>query len=188
MTVGALPITMAPAAGGKSVATEFGWATPFSCATKTPRGGVATSGFNLSTFVGKSGAPTIVPSLTAWSCRGDGVSGNSTQGIFYVNGDGTLSGGAIGGTVTSGSANWATPTTAGTGNSYYVKFTVTGGTSTTNTASAWTLIGAGSKQISKTGTVGSGTCTFTVQIATDAAGTNIVSSGTGFVVGYDHTA
>lgn len=55
MTVGALPITMAPAGGGKSVATEFGWATPFSCASKTPRGGVATSGFNLSTFVGKSG-------------------------------------------------------------------------------------------------------------------------------------
>lgn len=54
MTVGALPITMAPAAGGKSVATEFGWAVPFSCATKTPRDTVPTSGFNLSTFVGKS--------------------------------------------------------------------------------------------------------------------------------------
>jgi hypothetical protein len=56
MTIGALPITMAPAAGGKSVATEFGWTigAGVSLANQTPRGTVPTSGFNLSAFVGQS--------------------------------------------------------------------------------------------------------------------------------------
>lgn len=87
MTVGALPITMAPAAGGKSVATEFGWATPFSCATKTPRSTVPTSAFNLSTFVGKA---NFTPTLVTFTVGGTTVvpAGTTSMRVLVVGGGG----------------------------------------------------------------------------------------------------
>jgi hypothetical protein len=187
MTVGALPITMAPAAGGKSVATEFGWATPFSCATKTPRDTVPTSGFNLSTFVGKSNGG-IVPSgsFTAWDVTGDGVPGSNARGGVNFLADGTVTGTYLGGFKTAGSSNWYSPTTPAIGSSYWIRFTVTAGTSTTNTASTWTQLSA-TRNITKSGLTGTGFCAFTVEIATDSAGSNIVFTKTLNNLNYQHT-
>lgn len=118
MTVGALPITMAPAGGGHSVATEMGWATPFSCASKTPRGGVATSGFTLSTFVGKSNFTPVTNTYDT----GTSVTETAPAGATSVTIE--LWGGGGG-----GARDWVSGNASGAASGGYVKhvMAVTGG-------------------------------------------------------------
>jgi hypothetical protein len=93
MTIGALPITMAPAAGGKSVATEFGWTPPFNLASKTPRGGVATAGFNLSAFVGKGNQPLAFAGNSSVTVVNDMFgTGQVGQTQLWLYSNGTISG------------------------------------------------------------------------------------------------
>lgn len=76
MTINATPpISANSGAAGTNIALEFGWTTPFSLATKTPRATVPTSGFNVSAFEGKSNL-TVTASPTAVS----GSAGNTTAG------------------------------------------------------------------------------------------------------------
>lgn len=84
------------------------------------------------------------------------------------------------------SGNWVTPTTAGIGTGKYVKFTLnsvsgTGGTWTNTTA--WLQLSTTQfVQVTETSGTGGASRTrganYTVQIATDSGGTNIVTSGT----------
>lgn len=98
--------------------------------------------------------------------------------IFYP--DGTVNYSSNNG---SGSkANWATPTTSGIGSSYWIRFTQTSSySSTTETDSArgvWLQL-SGNRSFSVTRTqYGAGGRTYTVQIASDSAGSNIVATKT----------
>ena len=118
-------------------------------------------------------AGQVVPTFTAWNIIGEGNLGSTgASARFNINPDGTISSAVTafdGGSLT-GSPNWYSPTNTGVGGSYYVKFTPTAGTPYANTAS----------------TSGSNSCTFTMQIATDAAGTHVVLTSTGNVVQYLH--
>lgn len=65
--------------------------------------------------------------------------------------------------------NWYLPTTTGVGDGFYVKFTVTG-TTIGNDAADWTQINA-TREVTGFGSV-------LVEIASDAGGTAVVTSGT----------
>ena len=126
-------------------------------------------------------------SFTAWDVYGDNSPGSSATASFAVSSNGTASGaGTINDGTTPGSSNWYTPTTTGIGNSYYVKYTVTSGSASSNAASSFTLLNT-PPSITKTASAGSGTCTFKIEIATDSGGTNIVFTSTGNVLRYTHT-
>jgi hypothetical protein len=157
MTVGALPITMAPAAGGKSVATEFGWATPFSCASNTPRGGVATSGFNLSVFVGKTGA--FVPVTNTYDT---GTSAVETVPAGATNVVITMWGGGGGGSRDS-TANAAT---GGASGGYVQRSQATSGGSTFT----YTVGAAGIGKTTTNGNGGAGGATSLVSPSMTAGG------------------
>lgn len=174
MTVGSLPITMAPAGGGHSVATEFSWTTPFSCASKTPRGGVATSGFNLSTFVGKSNGPVI--SLTGRSCVSSTTSPTNPSAFIQLFTDGTSNGSDGGGGVAT-YANWATPTTTGIGSSYYVLATLNSGTLNSGTIGSWLALSTIRNWGNSRTTNGTTTANITLQISTTPSLAGLVASG-----------
>ena len=135
-------------------------------------------------------AGQVVPTFTAWNIIGEGNLGSTgASARFNINPDGTISSAVTafdGGSLT-GSPNWYSPTNTGVGGSCYVKFTPTAGTPYANTASTWTSL-ATQQNISvyTAATSGSNSCTFTMQIATDAAGTHVVLTSTGNVVQYLH--
>lgn len=169
---------------GTNIALEFGWTPPFSLATKTPRGGVATSAFNLSAFYGKSNSTgTIVSPFITWNAIGSSTPGVNAIGSVVFNSNGTVTGANINGS--AGSPNWITPTTTGIGAGYWVRFTVTTGTASINQAATWTNL-ASSLYIRKSSITGAQNCTFTIEVATDAAGAHIVLTSPGNIVGYDH--
>lgn len=85
------------------------------------------------------------------------------------------------------SGNWGTPTTTGVGAGYWIKFTQTASTGSGGSATSTTgwlqLNSAQTVTVSKTN---SGTLalavTYTIQIATDSAGSNVVATATGVVL------
>ena len=96
----------------------------------------------------------------------------ATDGTFGFTGDFTTVG-----------PNWFDPTTTGVGSSYWVRCTVTAGTGpTSGTTGSWLQLSSSrSWQWDRT-TVGTTTATVTWEIATDAAGANIIASVTGVAV------
>jgi hypothetical protein len=87
---------------------------------------------------------------------------------------------------TIGSSNWGQPTTTGIGANYWIRLTATSGTFTTNGASGWTNL-ASTVSATKSAFSGTASVTFTIEIATDAAGANIVLTSTGNTLRYSHT-
>lgn len=143
--------------------------------------GVASGAISLSDLYGKAYRTFANPLAGSGSTYSDTDSGTCSV-TLAVNSDGTFSiTGAVSGTFVSG--NWTSPTTAGIGASYYVLFSVTSGTLQSNGASSWvTLSSSRSCQVlSSPTTKASGplrNATVQVKIATDSAGTNVVSTGT----------
>jgi hypothetical protein len=88
------------------------------------------------------------------------------------------------------SGTWVTPVTAGVGNYYWIRFTQTGASGKTGilngTLNTWLSLGA-TRQLQFVMTQGqppgppySGTRIFTIDIATDSSGSNIVATKTNF--------
>lgn len=74
------------------------------------------------------------------------------------------------------SGTWKTG--SGTGADYWIRWTTTAGTLTTGTAGTWQQLST-DRAFGRNQTIlGSASCTGTVEIATDAAGTNIIATGT----------
>lgn len=86
---------------------------------------------------------------------------------------------------TPGSASWYIPNVSGIGSNYWCRFTPTSGTATTNDAVGWTQMNV-ARSITKGATAGAAGCTFTLEIASDAAGANIVLTRAGMQVRYTH--
>lgn len=126
--------------------------------------------------------------FAAYDVWADSAPGFAATATFTLNTDGTVTASFVDGDggSTIGSASWFTPTTAGIGSSYWVRYTVTSGTATTNGASSFTQLNA-ARSITKSASAGTASCTFTIEIATDSGGTNIVLTSTGNVVRYTHT-
>lgn len=98
--------------------------------------------------------------------------------IFYS--DGTIDASTNAGTVSAGS--WATPTTAGIGSSYWIRFTETGSYSTTtvtgSTRGVWLQLSTSRLYGVSRGIIGAGGRYYTVEIASDSAGATIVATAT----------
>lgn len=81
--------------------------------------------------------------------------------------------------------NWATPTTAGVGASYWIRFTRTffsiGFNDSSTPTTGWLQLNSSrSISVNNGGTSASASATYTIEIATDSAGSNIIASA-GFI-------
>lgn len=129
----------------------------------------------------------IVKPFTNWNVSADNTPGNLAAATFSMLSNGSVSGsGSPIDNTTPGSTSWYRPNTSGIGSLYWVKYTPTAGTLTTNDAPTFTQMNA-TRSVTKAGNSSALSCTFTIEIALDAAGTNIVFTSTGNVVGYTHT-
>lgn len=181
-----------------NIATEFGGTSPHSLSEYYRGGGlvpntpantnVPTSGvISLSNFYGASASSgSIVNPLPGNGSTYSSSDDISSQVYLYVNTDGIMQVNTTSaGTTTIG--NWFTPTTTGIGNSYWVRFVLnsTSGSSTNTswtTTTGWLQLSSQRSCFVSAFTSGpsnrSRTANYTVQIATDSGGTNIVTSGT----------
>lgn len=128
----------------------------------------------------------IVRPFLAWDVLGDNIPGSLATATFSLAVNGSISGlGTPNNLGTNGSPSWYAPN-VNIGANYFVRFTPTVGTLSTNDAPTFTQINA-TRAVTKTGTAGAASCTFTIDIATDIGGTNIVLTSTGNLVRITHT-
>lgn len=134
-----------------------------------------------------SGSDGIVRNFTAWGVFADSGIGVSASASLTFNSDGTVSYAATANDLSSpGTTSWYSPTVTGIGSLYWIKFTATSGTFTTNGASTFTSL-ASAVSVTKSATASSASVTFTIEIAADSGGTNIVFTSTGNQLQYSHT-
>jgi hypothetical protein len=113
--------------------------------------------------------------------------GNTAYAEYIFNSNGTIQTGTSDGGMQS-AGNWATPTTTGIGSSYWIRFTQTGSsggpiTDTGNARGVWIQITPVlSFGISVTAN-GAFYKQYTVEIATDSGGSNIVATKTSVEIG-----
>lgn len=114
---------------------------------------------------------------------GEANSGGTAYAEYTISSDGTI----VGGSSQSGSfsvGNWTTPTTAGIGSSYWVRFTETassgaGVTVTGSTRGSWLQLSSSRTYgLSRTAN-GFGYRVYTVEISSDSGGATIVATKTG---------
>ena len=127
---------------------------------------------------------TITASPIAWQLSDSQADGDLAAASYDLVSDGTVLTG--GGVDVAGSSSWGSPTTVGIGASYWARITPTSGSFDSNSASAWTQLTSGAGcQLANT--FGSYSVTFTVEIATDSGGSNIVFTRTGNVMSLTHS-
>ncbi len=135
-------------------------------------------------FYGKGPNPAITISLAGLtSVFGTAYPGNTAYAELIFNSNGTIQAGTSDIGIQS-AGNWATPTTTGIGSSYWVRFTETASSGAGQTVygsarGVWHQISSTLYfGVSRTAN-GGGYRTYTVQIATDSGGSNIVATKTG---------
>lgn len=191
-----------------NIATEFGGTAPHSLSEYYRGGGlvpntpantnVPTSGvISLSNFYGASASSGSIvnplPGQGTYTTSDETISYMqvrfTTNGLVYIEDTGTVYGAMLAG-------NWFTPATTNIGNSYWIRVilnSTSGSSDSGSNVTGWPLkpatSGTGSwLQISTDRTFGvnctstsltrNRTANFTIQIASDSGGTNIVTSGT----------
>jgi hypothetical protein len=132
---------------------------------------------NMSDFWGKSARSFPLGSLA--SIEGYEYPGASAFAYYVFNSDGTTNKFSSG----FGNAqltNWTTPTTGGIGSSYWIRFTQTAGfggsTETGSGRGIWNQLSGNPSFGLQRGGNGAGSRTYTVQIASDSGGSNIVAT------------
>jgi hypothetical protein len=149
--------------------------------------GVGGSGttWGMNSLYGKSAVTISLAPLVG--VYGLAYPGNTAYAEYIFNSNGTIQTGTSDGGI-QGSGNWATPTTTSIGSSYWIRFTQTGSsggpiTDTGNARGVWIQITPVlSFGISVTAN-GAFYKQYTVQIATDSGGSNIVATKTGVEIG-----
>lgn len=138
---------------------------------------------SFSDFYNKGPNPAITISLAGLlNVYGTAYPGNTAYAEFIFNSNGTVQQGTSDSGIQSNSS-WATPTTAGIGSSYWVRFTQTGSSGAGQTEygsprGVWVQIATTVIfGVSRTAN-GGGYIQYTVQIASDSGGSNIVATKT----------
>jgi hypothetical protein len=147
--------------------------------------GVGGSGtaISMSSGFGKSSRSFSLASLL--ELFGDANSGGTAYAEYTIGSDGTITYGSSNGSGTAG--NWTTPTTAGIGSSYWVRFTETassgaGVTVTGSTRGSWLQLSSSRTYgLSRTAN-GLGYRVYTVEISSDSGGATIVATKTGLQI------
>lgn len=135
-----------------------------------------------------NGIGSLFVPFTAWTVIADSIAGVAATASLTFNTDGSIT--AVntvnnGGT-NPGSASWFRPVGGTPGNNYFIRYTPTVGTFTSNAASSFVALSS-NRTCSKSATTGTASVTFTIEIATDSGGTNIVFTSTGNVLSYIHS-
>jgi len=120
----------------------------------------------------------FTPSLTGQSRTDTGSLGSdgSSLATLSLNTDGT---GSIVRSVVGDSfpCNWGSPTTTGIGASYWARVTITSGSLSSGTTGSWLQLNVARNWArNRVGGVGTNTCTFTLDIASDSGGASIVAT------------
>jgi hypothetical protein len=147
-----------------------------------------TGAISFSDFYLKGPNPATTISLASLlNVYGIAYPGDTAFASYIFNSNGTIQ------TQTSdtgiqGSGNWASPTTAGIGSSYWIRVTQTGsfGSSTTeygNARGVWISLSITPFFGVERSSNGAGYRQYTVEIATDSGGSNIVATKTGVEIG-----
>ncbi len=95
---------------------------------------------------------------------------------IVVNSDGTVT--RTGNETFGTPPGWFSPTTAGAGNSYWLRATVTSGSPTTGTYNTWLALSSNRTFGVSRASTGTTTADITFEIATDSGGTNIIRTYT----------
>jgi hypothetical protein len=152
------------------------------------------------TWVQFFSAGSVVDPFTAWSVS-DTFAGDYFAELRF-NSDGTVEGATFNGggneVIVPGSSNWFSPTTTGVGSGYYIRFTYESGAIdniyvTVNSVdtdgphigsipSTWYQLDD-DIGLKMTGSASGAVVGFTVEIATDSGGSNIVFTSTGNAIG-----
>lgn len=130
-------------------------------------------------------ALSAVSPLSAGSANTDVPMFSSGTGQVLFGSDGSI----IGVTDYLGPSAWLTSVAAGNGASFWIRVTVTSGTMGigSDSTSTWLQMNVNRQFLKGPASNGSASCGFTVQFATDAAGSNIVCTSTGWIVSYSHS-
>lgn len=136
-------------------------------------------------LVGGSG---VVISFTVWDVISDGAPGNTATSSMSFGSNGSAIGTASidNGDGVAGSTAWYQPLITGIGAGFWLKYTPTTGTFTSNGAATFTALSS-NLGCTKSGTSSSASVIFKVEIATDSGGTNIVFTSTGNRLLFQHS-
>jgi len=148
--------------------------------------GIASGAINMNALHGKS-AITIGMSVAPYITAGNANTSGSVTASFTLNSNGTCS--ATAAPITDEAnypANWATSTTTGIGSSYWARVTVTSGSLTSGTTGSWVQLSSNTTWSKNTTGTGGATVLFTLEIASDSGGSNILVTKTGCHLQYIH--
>jgi hypothetical protein len=120
-------------------------------------------------------ASGINRAFVTWAVSASAVDPLTATAAIRFNTDGTITKTGSG----NGSLSWFTPTSAGIGSSFWVKLTATSGAFSTNAASSFVQMS--SNRLANLQQIGAGSAavTFTIEIASDSGGSNLVFTRTG---------
>ena len=147
-------------------------------------GTFSTGAISFNDFYNKGPSPAITISLASLlGVFGTAYPGNTAYAEYIFNSNGTIQQGTSDSGIQS-VGNWATPTTTGIGSSYWIRFTQTGSSGAGQTEygsprGVWVQMSSVLYfGVSRTAN-GGGYIQYTVQIASDSGGSNIVATKTG---------
>lgn len=133
-----------------------------------------------------AGAAGVNQQFIAFDIGGDSPPGDFAEGSIIFISNGTMSFAGVVSLIenVTPSTNWYLPTTTGIGSLYWLR--LTGASLTTNPASTFTAMSS-SLTATKSANTSNASASFTVEIASDSGGTNIVLTRTGCILRYTHT-